>query len=257
MNRILVLLLIVCSCSIHLSGQVILSEDFNGPILPEYLIYQNEVDLGHEYGFEGSNFFRFHPRDTSAVLEFPPLNLNGIYELSFAYSKNGFFDEDSIVVSVVSGQDNTTNRIVAVKNDTERSWEAVTMDLGEVSAENARIRFTFKGSGNYPAPYMGLENIELRQTGTLSNVRDVFNELGLTISPNPSTGLFNLISKKPIDQTLDLRVFNVTGKVNYQENAIRLGNSFSLDLSFLPNGVYQLVISDERTISSRDIIINR
>ncbi len=247
--------LIIISANIR--AQIIFSEDFNGAVLPKNLVYENEVDLGHELGVDGSNFFRFHPRNEQASLEFPPIALNGKYELSVSYSKNGFYDEDSIVVHIDKNQDNEWTRIGMMKEDTKREWITKTFDLGEVSADAAKIQIEFLGSGNYPAPYIAIDNIVLNQVGIISGDDNFYLDQVISIVPNPSNGHFRLSINSASKEILDLQLLNLEGKVVHQLNDLVLQGNHPLDLRHLSNGIYSLTLSDGQKQYSQEIIINK
>ena len=241
-----------------LLAQVIFEEDFNGAVLPENLIYRNQVDLAHEYGIDGSSFFRFNPRNERAVLELPLFELNGKYELTFSYSKNGNFDKDSIIARVFKGDGNGFTKVGSIKEDTERDWQARTFDLGEISFDAVRIQFEFLGSGKYPAPYMGLENISLTKVGVISGKSELFENVEIQLLPNPTSGFMKIELNGSIIEALNLKVLGVDGRVVYEKNNLILKKQYVLDLSHLSNGVYQLVLSDNgQSNYSKEVIINK
>jgi PKD repeat protein len=75
------------------------------------------------------------------------------------------------------------------------------------------------------------------------------------IYPNPSEGLFNLISKG--NTNLDLTISDVRGKTVYTERiSSGPGNNLNqLNLSELPKGIYYLKITSEKAIQGEKIII--
>lgn len=80
----------------------------------------------------------------------------------------------------------------------------------------------------------------------------------ISVSPNPSTGIFNLDFNKSIDLA-KIEVFSITGQLVYSEESNEKISQFkSLDLSSLENGIYMLKVktTDGGSVISK-IIISR
>lgn len=80
--------------------------------------------------------------------------------------------------------------------------------------------------------------------------------LGIEIFPNPTSGLLNVRSLKPIDKRIELTVMDIYGHIakRYQLNGLR--DTRELDLTDIANGMYILKVQDEkgRTASIRFMI---
>ena len=81
------------------------------------------------------------------------------------------------------------------------------------------------------------------------------NEVGAAISPNPSTGLFNLSFLEPLKGKAVIEVYNALGQKLFAE-IIENKQEEELQLSNLPSGTYILKVSSNGNIFSKKIIKN-
>ncbi|MDP4226678.1 MAG: T9SS type A sorting domain-containing protein [Bacteroidota bacterium] len=77
---------------------------------------------------------------------------------------------------------------------------------------------------------------------SIGNCRIDLLSNSLEVFPNPSTGLVDVIIANPNPGTADFRIFNLQGKILYQNtlNVTEEANRFQIDLSYLAAGVYFL-----------------
>ena len=81
-----------------------------------------------------------------------------------------------------------------------------------------------------------------------------FEKAQLSISPNPSNGIFSLIYNTSKNME-EITVFNTKGDIVWQKEA--QGNEQNIDISFLPNGLYLLKVSlEDNQVVSEKIVIN-
>lgn len=80
--------------------------------------------------------------------------------------------------------------------------------------------------------------------------------LGIEIFPNPTSGILNVRSLKPIDKKVELTVMDIYGHIAKQYNLNGLRDTRELDLTDIANGMYILKVTDEkgRTASVRFMI---
>ena len=101
-------------------------------------------------------------------------------------------------------------------------------------------------------PHNRKTKLKSSQTG-LESIIEMFN---LSIYPNPGNGIFNLDMDLAANDNVQLKVFDVTGKLlSVQEF---LNQSYSLntkiDLSDHASGMYQLYIKTENALLQRVLI---
>lgn len=75
-------------------------------------------------------------------------------------------------------------------------------------------------------------------------------EIELLIYPNPSNGIFN-IETGNMDKQL-LQVFDLTGKIVLSQ---LINNTSTIDLTNLPEGIYNVKISNSSTVANKRIVI--
>ncbi len=74
----------------------------------------------------------------------------------------------------------------------------------------------------------------------------------LTISPNPSTGIFNIQTENPIENAT-ITVANLNGRIVYEVKSENVDNK-TLDLNYLLNGIYILNISNSNYNYSQKLV---
>jgi hypothetical protein len=89
-------------------------------------------------------------------------------------------------------------------------------------------------------------------TGALST--EEFSKDSFTIYPNPSSGLFNIQTAKPM--TFDYTIFDVTGKIILsQKNVSTKGNKYTFNLNNYANGVYFLNMTSENSTITKKLML--
>lgn len=85
------------------------------------------------------------------------------------------------------------------------------------------------------------------QSVTVTGIGQVENNLGFDVFPNPSAGSFYITLTNNASTRVNLRVFDLSGKMVYKENISDAGSAINrqLDLSALPRGVYTLHLNSE------------
>ena len=91
----------------------------------------------------------------------------------------------------------------------------------------------------------------LLSNNTLLTIKE-FTYNQLTVYPNPSTGIFNIQTKNPIENAT-MTVYDLNGRIVYQAKSENIENK-SLDLNNLSNGIYILNIANGNVKYSQKII---
>ncbi len=96
------------------------------------------------------------------------------------------------------------------------------------------------------------------ETGLVINEANELDE-GISVYPNPSSGIVNLRMNLTNSTTLKVEVLNVTGTQTgvYQTMGKVKSGEVSIDLSALPNGMYLLWISSDKATIGKKVILNR
>jgi hypothetical protein len=80
----------------------------------------------------------------------------------------------------------------------------------------------------------------------------------ITIMPNPSEGIFNLVFTFPRQQNISLNIFNCVGQLIDSSEMENISNKFvTIDLSTLPDGVYFAEVSNGSEKITKKLIIAR
>lgn len=116
----------------------------------------------------------------------------------------------------------------------------------QVAPTSHYIGFSYtKSAGN-----VAFDDYRLILKGPAS-VQSVHNSTEMTVSPNPSTGIFNLNFSN--SSKADITVFDITGKkVLVREVA---SGQQTIDLSSQPNGSYFVTVKTDKEYSTKKIII--
>lgn len=97
------------------------------------------------------------------------------------------------------------------------------------------------------------EDIKLQNT---SSVKEPEWLSGVSLQPNPTSGITNIIFSRPVAATLEISVIDATGRVllsdiSEQENTVRI------DCSNLPGGVYWLRFRTGQELGVRKLVVSR
>ncbi len=83
------------------------------------------------------------------------------------------------------------------------------------------------------------------------------NGLSISVQPNPTSGLLNVLFSKPTFENMDATVFSVNG-VLVKNQEISIGSSAAtFDLSELPTGVYLLRLKSGSAVLTEKIILEK
>ena len=77
--------------------------------------------------------------------------------------------------------------------------------------------------------------------------------------PVPNDGRFSISNFNTVDPVISISVFNNLGIKVYEDNNIKFNGTFSmsLNLQFLPNGVYYMILINKKSESLKKFIVNK
>jgi len=116
---------------------------------------------------------------------------------------------------------------------------------------NISFRFTFLTDQNINNEGVLIDDFVIE--GEVTNAEEKLFSDNITISPNPSKGIFNVQNNN--NEKLDIHIFEVTGKVVYV-NTKTQSNNFTIDLSSLEKGVYFMNIKSNNHSFTKKIMLN-
>ena len=81
----------------------------------------------------------------------------------------------------------------------------------------------------------------------------------LTIYPNPSNDIFNIVFNSNTKQDIDLRVHNVLGEVIFSESLKEFNGDYnrSVDLSQYPNAIYILQLNTKDGMINKKLVLEK
>ncbi|MBA3663863.1 MAG: immune inhibitor A [Bacteroidetes bacterium] len=116
-------------------------------------------------------------------------------------------------------------------------WVKEDIDISAYAGQNFLIRFTFTSDGGLNKDGFYFDDLLIRKlTSTASGIAsNIFVNENIIISPNPSTGIFNL--SNPDLKSISLVVLNAIGQEIYKKDNIYDAN-YSIDLKGEARGIY-------------------
>ena len=89
----------------------------------------------------------------------------------------------------------------------------------------------------------------------VSDVKDIVNGINFTLSPNPTTGLFNLsLSEEAVASGAKVSVYNIQGSEVY--NSKITSTSTAVDISNLSKGFYLVKVADKTHFTVKKLVLN-
>ena len=97
-----------------------------------------------------------------------------------------------------------------------------------------------------------------RQNKLKTSIKDEYSDIyNLKIYPNPGHGLFNVSIDLPAKDEMEVKIYDLTGKIVYVNNIPGEKNTldFQIDLSGYARGIYQLLLKTDKRIFNKPLII--
>ena len=98
------------------------------------------------------------------------------------------------------------------------------------------------------------QQVTVSQDGTTGIA--INNVKTFLVYPNPSTGLFTIISGEPSGKVDDLKVMDLTGRTIYS-NVVNADQQYSIDLSAYPAGYYFVQLTSDNGILTKKVILDK
>uniref|UniRef100_UPI00404707EF glycosyl hydrolase n=1 Tax=Mariniflexile sp. TaxID=1979402 RepID=UPI00404707EF len=167
------------------------------------------------------------------------------YDLSF-YTK--WFVAPSAPISVQILNASNDNVIASKLMTTNVDWNLVELSF-TVPAGATSVKFYVEKGASSPGWF--IDNALLLKSATLN--LNTFDSNTFIIYPNPSSGIFTLIGKTPINS---YTVYNTQGQLIEDVEGLKL-KEVSIDLNNKPKGMYFITVKDsEGNQSSNKLILN-
>jgi hypothetical protein len=72
--------------------------------------------------------------------------------------------------------------------------------------------------------------------------------------PNPTSGVFKFALKEPLKSNSDIMIVSSEGRIVYKDTMSGEEILKQFDLSYIPSGLYILVLYDENVVETKKII---
>lgn len=237
-------------------------------------VLNSNVPLPQPSNMAGFNwYFLGSPIDTNATIKVGPYTTPGIYRYVAVYTNACGTFTDTVTITAAATVPVTLNKFegklmmddalltwstAAEKNNDyfliQKSLDGVHYtNSGKVKGignSNQLTNYTFIDENaftNYNGSiYYRLVQVDYNGAKTISQsivLSNRNNDLGLTVYPNPSKGLFTYIFNSEQDGKVNINITNTLGVVVYEKQSVATAgaNELSLDTE-LPNGIYIMTL---------------
>ncbi len=127
-------------------------------------------------------------------------------------------------------------------------------DLKDLKATNSRGALTFAFSSDESENRSGWKTkLTCINTTGFENVE----KINLHLFPNPSNGIFEIEFPYQENENYQLKVFDLTGKIVFEQNDSKIEKNIQLNLSNLTQGIYFLNIQSENKLFRQKILIQK
>ena len=131
-------------------------------------------------------------------------------------------------------------------------WIREEIDLDNYANQNLLIRFMLKADNGSEYDGFFFDDLKVEAIISTNGVNEIGNGLDFSVSPNPSSGQFQITSSK--SQITNVSVCNVLGEEIYKSEI--KNNKQEINLSENPKGIYFIKVSDEKgNFAFRKIIL--
>jgi len=188
----------------------------------------------------------------------PELQLIGgtSYDLQFAYRSKGTTYVESMTVSLGTARDSLSMTTMLFDST----------DFGFTTYDTVMVSFTPPTTASYYVGFFSysqenqwgiLVDDFLLDVSMATAVDDIANNVNLTVSPNPTTGVFTLNVNTTDVNELDIKVMNMQGQVVFAKNNFdNIANvNEQIDLSENANGIYFVTVTTDKGVITHKVVV--
>ena len=206
-----------------------------------------------EYTIEYSNWVgsgsmqaRFQPSNDTAGVSF-----GGYYTPDSVWTHITITaDRDDTIKSYINGQLHN-QRYIGYMQQYEANIDSASLIIGDRNMSLDDIYFFRKAL----TPAEVLELYNYAPTTSVSELNE--KEFELSIYPNPSNGIVNVLIPKTVGEKATLSISNALGQVILSKSIDNLSNSLRLGLSEHDNGLYQIsIVTTEQSLFGKFLLFN-
>jgi len=172
--------------------------------------------------------------------------------------------------TVVNSDVDTTSTytITQTANTTDHIWTILPMDAGTLEMDDTLCTVSWTPGFNGVAQ-LKVQGVNICGQGPASTSLDITVEssfgiaetnigVGVSIYPNPSEGIYNIEMNAKSKQEMNIKVMNALGFAVFSATNVTFDGSYksTLDLSGQAEGLYFLVIENDKGVFYKKLIIN-
>ena len=117
---------------------------------------------------------------------------------------------------------------------------------------------TVDNSGNKSKSFTLYVDVDYDYFPLKGSVADLSLENLLSISPNPTTGLFTINVNVPENENIALSIYNSIGQVIKNINSDEISNdTYTVDISNQANGIYYVQMNIAGNVITEKVVLNR
>ncbi|HYX08712.1 MAG TPA: T9SS type A sorting domain-containing protein [Bacteroidales bacterium] len=221
------------------------------------LSYNQNVDTSYQWDFNGSGSFAAS-NDSAFVHNY---NGAGTYTVTLVAGKYDVCS-DTLTKDVLVMEIPAIPVIEQVGNDTLMADQAGLMYdwyLNDVMLDVHDQAIQVNTDGDYKVVVSNgvCGSASEAYTYTRTGISNDLNGNQFSLYPNPGNGLFTLQVSGEHAKKLNIEVFDVTGKMVYQNQSLNATGNISVDLQNLQNGIYFMNIRTSKRQSVIRVIIHK
>jgi hypothetical protein len=158
----------------------------------------------------------------------------------------------SLEVDIYSNGTWTNNVIPAITGNQGNVWLLGVVDLSAYTGQVINVRF--KGTtGNEFESDLALDDINIIST---TGIHENISANAVSISPNPSSGLFNLVIRTAKTENVTVSVTDMNGRI-ISSTVVQVAGVYSskMDLRNYAKGIYSVVVKSEGSVYRTRVVI--
>lgn len=107
-----------------------------------------------------------------------------------------------------------------------------------------------------PHAAFGMKATIIVQNNTTTGFSEKPISAGVTISPNPSNGIFQVeVKNTELAKSFELGIYNIVGEKVYVKSDLQMQNPAKINIADLPKGIYFVKLNGGKESISRKIIV--
>ncbi len=167
--------------------------------------------------------------------------------LSVAYFSPlvAFPEDNRILLKWTTINEQNSDHFLLQRFHSGTGWEVIERIKGSSTFSSSHQYKTYDYNPKNGISYYRLKQVDIDGSFSYSNIASVkFENLDFSFSPNPTDGIINIVLSKNIKS--QIFVYNIFGNIVFKEYTRK--NPITLDLHFLPEGIYFIGLEKDNDI---------